>query len=197
MPLACATWILTRSRIGISCQEIDMIRRLALLSLVGAGILCAYTPAQSNTGRLIYSSNCASCHMRDLIGRNEAPPLTGANFIRTWGTRSTTELLEYIRTSMPPGNVGGLPPETCAGLVAFILEANGAAPGNELLTSASNLRIGSLAGGKMPSALRESLSRTATDEAGLSQTLVRPKGLSVRGEVKDWSAVTDQIGRAH
>src|SRR5450755_206722 len=106
--------------------------------------------------------------MRDLIGRNEAPPLAGANFIGTWGGRSTTELLEYIRKSMPPGNVGSLNPETCASIVAFILEANGATPGTELLTPESNLRIGSLASGKIPEMLRESLNRTSIDEAGLT-----------------------------
>jgi alcohol dehydrogenase (cytochrome c) len=131
--------------------------------------------------------------MRDLIGRNEAPPLAGSNFIGTWGTRSTTQLMEYIRTSMPPGNVGSLPPETCASIVAFILEANGAVSGSEPLTPTSSIRIGSLATGKMPAALHELLNKTTTDEAGLTQTLARPKGLSVRGEVKNYSPVTDEM----
>ena len=172
-----------------------MIERVALLSLIGTVTLLSYTPAQSSTGLLIYSSNCAGCHIRDLTGRNEAPPLAGSNFMQTWGGRSTAELMEYIRKSMPPGNAGSLPPEACADTVAFILEANGAAPGTEALTFASNIRIGSLGSGKMPAALLESLNKASTDEAGLTQTLTRPKGLSVKGEVKNYVPVTDEMLR--
>ena len=172
-----------------------MVKRLSLLSVFVVSALVAYTPAQSNTGRLIYSSNCASCHMRDLAGRNEAPPLAGANFIRTWGARTTAELLELIRTSMPPGNVGGMTPETCTEIVAFILEANGAKAGNELLSPATKLQIGSVASGKVPAALLASLNTASVDEAGLTQKLVRPKGLSVRGEVKNFAPVTDEMLR--
>jgi alcohol dehydrogenase (cytochrome c) len=172
-----------------------MIARFALLSLIALAALLAYTPTQSNTGRLIYSSNCATCHMRDLIGRNEAPPLAGSNFMRTWGGRTSTELMDYIRASMPPDNTGSLPPETCADIVAFILEANGAAPGTDPLTAASSLRIGLLASGEMPAALRALLNQDTTDEAGVSQVLVRPKGLSVKGELKDYIPVTDEMLR--
>ncbi len=133
--------------------------------------------------------------MPDLAGRNEAPPLAGSNFMRTWGARTTTELLGYIQTSMPPGNAGGLPAETCESIVAFILEANGAAPDTALLTRASNIRIGSLASGYMPAVLRDSLSKTVVDEAGLSQAMARPKGLSVKGEVKNYVPVTDEMLR--
>ena len=182
-------------RNGISCQVVGMIARFALLSLIALAALLAYTPTQSNTGRLIYSSNCATCHMRDLIGRNEAPPLAGSNFMRTWGGRTSTELMDYIRASMPPDNTGSLPPETCADIVAFILEANGAAPGTDPLTAASSLRIGLLASGEMPAALRALLNQDTTDEAGVSQVLVRPKGLSVKGELKDYIPVTDEMLR--
>ena len=170
-----------------------MIGRLGLLCLSGAGVLFAYTPAQSNVGRLIYSTNCASCHLRDLAGRNEAPPLTGPNFMRAWGSRSTAELVEYIRTSMPSGNVGGLPVETSIGIVAFILEANGATPGDAPLTATTNVRIASVASGNMPAGLRESLNKGSADEAGLTQTLARPKGLSVKGVVKNYIPVTDEM----
>src|ERR1051325_12011726 len=163
--------------------RVTMIGRLGLLCLSGAGVLFVYTPAQSNVGRLIYSTNCASCHLRDLAGRKEAPPLTGPNFMRAWGSRSTAELVEYIRTSMPSGNVGGLPVETSIGIVAFILEANGATPGDAPLTATTNVRIASVASGNMPAGLRESLNKGSADEAGLTQTLARPKGLSVKGGV--------------
>jgi alcohol dehydrogenase (cytochrome c) len=172
-----------------------MIGRFGLLLLIGAGGLAAYTPAQSKTGQLIYLSNCASCHLRDLSGRNEAPPLGGANFMHAWGDRSTKELVEYIRTMMPPGNAGSLTADTCAEIVAFVLEANGAAAGNEALAPGSNIRIGAAASGKMPAALAEALNKATTDQAGLTQVVARPKGLSVRGEVKNYVPVTDEMLR--
>ena len=45
--------------------------------------------SQATAGAALYQANCAGCHMPDLGGRNEAPPLAGANFMTTWGTRST------------------------------------------------------------------------------------------------------------
>ena len=170
-----------------------MIRRAVTAYVFLAGTLFAYTPAQSNTGRLIYASNCASCHMPDLAGRNEAPPLTGPDFLRTWGTRSTSELVRYIAERMPPDNVGGLPPKTCADIVAFLLAANGAPTGAELLSPDTNARIGLLANGQMPAALREVLNRTTSDQAGVTQTLTRAKGLSVKGQVKNYVPVTAQM----
>ena len=172
-----------------------MIARSAVLCLACAATLCAYTANQSSTGRLIYSSNCAGCHLRDLAGRNEAPPLAGANFLHTWADRSTTDLLNYIRSAMPPDNTGSLSPETCADLVAFILEANGAPAGNLPLSPSTNAKIGSLASGEMPAALRDQLNKTTSDEAGSSQVIARPKGLSVRGEVKNYVPVSDEMLR--
>jgi len=153
----------------------------------------AYTPAQSNSGRLIYTSNCAGCHQPDMSGRNEAPPLSGANFMRAWGSRSSAELVKYIQTSMPPGNPGGLSPETCADIVAFILDANGARPGDQLLTPKADVRIAAVATGIMSASLRESLNKAPIDQAGLTQIPMRPKGLSVKGVVKGFVPVKDEM----
>jgi alcohol dehydrogenase (cytochrome c) len=170
-----------------------MPSRLVFLSLALVPALAAYTTAQSNSGQLIYSSNCAGCHQPNLSGRNEAPELAGANFMRAWGTRTTADLVEYIRESMPPSSPGALPAETCAAVVAFILRANGATAGTELLMAASNIGIGAAANGKMPADLAEALSKAPVDEAGLTQTLVHAKGLTVKGEVKNFRPVTDEM----
>ncbi len=61
-----------------------------------------FTAAQAAAGRTAYDANCASCHLQDLAGRNEAPQLAGANFVNTWGARTVRDLFTYIRTSMPP-----------------------------------------------------------------------------------------------
>ena len=87
------------------------------------------TPAaQAAAGRSVYQANCASCHMPDLAGRNEAPPLAGDNFMNTWRTRTTRDLFEFMSSTMPPTgetlSAGSVPRVT-----AYILQSNGAAAG--------------------------------------------------------------------
>src|SRR3989442_9381101 len=93
----------------------------------------AYTASQAADGLAHYQTNCASCHLPDLSGRNEAPQLAGGNFMNTWGPRTTTELIRYIQSTMPPSNPGGLSEEICSNIVAFFLQANGAPAGERPL----------------------------------------------------------------
>ena len=67
-----------------------------------------FTAAQAAAGRSAYQASCAGCHLDNLLGRNEAPALTGGNFMNAWGSRSSRELNSYIASAMPPGNIGGL-----------------------------------------------------------------------------------------
>jgi len=147
-----------------------------------------FTSAQMNAGRSAYQGNCASCHMPDLAGRNEAPQLSGSNFMLAWGGRIASELSDYMRQTMPPGNPGGLGRDAYLNLAAFILQANGASdpkPGDS---------IGSVATGVMPATLREALNAPSSDQAAVSQ-MAGPKGHSVRGEVKNYVPVTDEMLR--
>src|SRR5687768_17178293 len=93
-----------------------------------------YTADQAEAGRAVYLAHCASCHLPALGGRNEAAELAGSNFIRAWGARTTSDLLTFIRATMPPGNRGNLSDENYVRLVAFLLSANGARVGNQPLT---------------------------------------------------------------
>ena len=61
-----------------------------------------YTAAQAAAGRTVYQASCASCHLPDLAGRNEAPQLAGNNFMNTWRARTTRDLFEFIQSTMPP-----------------------------------------------------------------------------------------------
>ena len=94
-----------------------------------------YTASQAAEGMAAYQGNCASCHLPDLAGRNEAPPLAGGNFMNAWGSRTTAELIQYIQASMPPSSRGGLSEETYANIVAFFLQANGAPAGDRPLAA--------------------------------------------------------------
>lgn len=154
----------------------------------------AYTAGQADAGRAVYLSHCASCHLPDLAGSNEAPQLAGSNFIRAWGARTTSDLLTLIRTTMPPADRGNLGDENYVNLVAFVLSANGARAGSQPLTAAAGLAIGSVATGQMPAALRKTLENTTADVPEEPHTS-RPPGLLVAGQVKNYVPVTDEMLR--
>src|SRR5690242_14073931 len=147
--------------------------RSSLAMAVCCAVACAaqtrptagpYTAAQATAGRAAYLANCASCHLPDLAGRNEAPPLTGSNFMRAWGPRTTSDLLALIQSTMPPENRGNLGQETYINLVAFLLEANGSPAGNQPLTQQTGAPIRVVATGQMPASLRQALAKTSADQ---------------------------------
>lgn len=170
--------------------------RITLVGLTAVSALFAqtYTAAQALAGRSAYLGNCASCHLPNMSGRNEAPPLTGGNFQNSWRGKTAGELAALMQQTMPPGNPGGLGDETYVALAAFILEANGAAPGAQALAAGSGVRIGAVSNGQMPAALLKTLNDPASDQAGLS-TQAGPKGHSVKGTVKNFRPVTDAMLR--
>lgn len=66
-----------------------------------------------------------------------------------WRTRTTKELFEFIQATMPPEGPT-LPPEQASGVVALILQENGATPGETELTAETAAEIGAVATGKRP-----------------------------------------------
>jgi mono/diheme cytochrome c family protein len=104
-----------------------------------------FTTEQAEAGRVAYAKHCASCHMPDLSGDNERPPLVGTSFMTTWGSRSTKEFLAYMSGAMPYG-APALDAETYATLTAYILRSNGASPGSQALSASTDVPIGSVTG---------------------------------------------------
>ncbi len=151
----------------------------------------SFTSDQATAGRAAYREHCSGCHLADLGGQNEAPPLAGVNFMNAWGSRSTRELVAFIQSTMPPGGVGSLDQQTYVSLVAFILQANGAAFGNEPLTATKELKIGSVANGKAAAVVPQAPMRSSVQPA----TPKKPEGLTVTGEVQDYVPVTDEMLR--
>lgn len=103
-----------------------------------------FTPEQAEAGRAAYAKHCASCHMPDLSGDNERPPLVGASFMTTWGSRSIKEFLAYMSGAMPYG-APALDADTYVSLTAYILRSNGASAGNQPLSAATDVAIASVA----------------------------------------------------
>src|SRR3979490_1560830 len=106
-----------------------------------------YTTEQANAGRATYQIKCATCHLPDLKGSNEASPLTGMNFVSTWRDRATSDLFNRIRNTMPVTDPGSLGDEEAVNIVAYLLQANGAAAGTQALTSATGTPAGGVLGG--------------------------------------------------
>lgn len=102
-----------------------------------------FTAEQAAEGKATYAKACASCHLPDLSGNNDAPPLAGATFLSSWSERSTKDLLDYMAGTMPPGG-GALAPEAYLTIAAHVLQANGAASGSRSYTPETAVRIGSL-----------------------------------------------------
>ncbi|HTS48447.1 MAG TPA: PQQ-binding-like beta-propeller repeat protein [Bryobacteraceae bacterium] len=154
-----------------------------------------FTAAQASAGRTAYQENCSGCHLPDLAGRNEAPPLAGGNFMNTWGGRTTRELLALIQTTMPPGSPGALGADTYAEIAAFILQSNGATPGNQPLTPASAVTISSIATGQAPAGGRGAGGGGGRGAAGGrgGARPAGPRGITVAGEVKNYVPVTDEM----
>jgi alcohol dehydrogenase (cytochrome c) len=166
-------------------------------SLVGLTIVAGQQPApaavytieQAAAGRAAYQASCASCHLPDMSGRNEASPLAGPNFMNTWRDETTRDLFAYISTTMPPG-AATLGADTYVAITAYLLQANGAVPGSQPLTPATTVAIGTIASGERnvsPAAAANATPAPAAPPA--------PRGLTVTGEVDNFRPVTDDMLR--
>src|SRR5688572_390027 len=161
----------------------SMLRCVVLLGLVAlsAGPAFAFTVEQAAAGRAAYEQSCASCHGASLRQLPNAL-LAGDEFLGRWGNRATSDLIAQARSTMPPDNPGGLPAETYANVVAFVLQANGGAPGANALDASTTARIG------------QGLTGRAVAAAAPS-TPPAPTGVIVAGTVPSFTPVTDAMLR--
>jgi alcohol dehydrogenase (cytochrome c) len=162
-----------------------------------------YTAAQATAGRTAYQTNCAGCHGADLSGQGNASPLAGGLFIGSWGDKSPSDLISFLQGAMPPTNPGGLSEATYVDVVAFLLQSNGARPGNQALTTANKTVIRTVANGQPVQ--QAQAGRGAAGRGGQQQPLggraeapvpPTPRGLTVAGEVKNYTPITDAMLRA-
>src|SRR6267143_234250 len=160
-----------------------------------------YTAEQANAGRATYQIKCATCHLPDLKGSNEASPLTGMNFVSTWRDRATSDLFNRIRNTMPVTDPGSLGDEEAVNIVAYLLQANGAAAGTQALTPTTTTPIGAAIGGEGSPMLSQTTERPPAGQTPVARppTPARasgaPAGLTFAGEVKNYVPVTDEMLR--
>lgn len=88
-----------------------------------------YTAAQAEAGKTIFEGLCAKCHLPDLSGKDDAPPLSGKYFASSWGGHKVSELFDFVKSNMPFDAPGTLDEQTYLNAVAYILSRNGVPAG--------------------------------------------------------------------
>lgn len=79
---------------------------------------------QGNRGRQTYDQQCSLCHQTDLSGTDMVPALAGSGFLLRWQGKTGKDLLDRIRTTMPPTAPLSLSEQTYVDLAAYLLEMN-------------------------------------------------------------------------
>ncbi len=105
--------------------------------LLTRGFPPRFTAAQAAAGRTSYNERCAVCHGSNMTNGTFGTPLGGDYYKSKWSNRSVGALFTRSQKTMPPAAPGSLPAETYANIVAYILETNGAKPGDKPLDPAS------------------------------------------------------------
>ena len=146
-----ATCFLGKCSTAMSFSGAHSARAAFIGAAVVAGFVAAapqpngtYTPVQAASGKTLYEQRCADCHRADLEGTGHGPALVGEAFLRVWGGRTAGQLIEFTIDSMPPGGAS-LDENEYVSVVAYILRANGHAPGVPLHAD-SAVVVGALAG---------------------------------------------------
>ena len=173
----------------------------AFMSAQQAPGAASFTAAQATSGRGSYDQNCASCHGAELRNGG-APALAGPDFIGGWSTRPVRDLISTIRASMPSDRPGQLREEVYLDIVAYILQVNGRAPGDQMLTvnSAGNVgapaaQAGAVGGGGRQGAAGagRAAGQGGAPAGGRGAAAPPATGVTVAGDVKGFTPVTDEM----
>ena len=105
----------------------------------------AFTADQASSGWSVYGVQCGQCHGPNLEGMIHAPPLSGVDFLNSWLGQTTDDMFAYLRDEMPPGQAGVISDQAYIDLVAYLLESNGAVPGERTLMADAGVPIGDAA----------------------------------------------------
>jgi alcohol dehydrogenase (cytochrome c) len=89
---------------------------------------------------LLFKQYCMQCHGLQLQGSGElGPPLVGSGFDGKWAGKPVSELLQYIETTMPPGNAGIMKRDGYRDLLAYIFSERKLAAGADLASDMKTL----------------------------------------------------------
>jgi mono/diheme cytochrome c family protein len=109
---------------------------VAFTAFAGVANAAGFTAEQAAAGKTVYDQQCAACHGRQLEGP-DAPGLFGMDIMQNWD--SAGGLFDFISVAMPPSGAGTLGDEAYLNIVAYIMEFNGAEPGDEPMVADEDL----------------------------------------------------------
>jgi PQQ-dependent dehydrogenase (methanol/ethanol family) len=191
-----------KTRVALAAAAAGVCSVALLTAQQAAG---PYTAQQAAAGRTAYQASCSGCHGADLGGLNDAPPLAGTAFMANWGTRTTSDLVGFMRGAMPPGNPGSLGEQAYLDITAYVLQSNGARAGAEPLTAAAAIGIRTVASGVAVAQVAGPPGRGGRGGRGAPGEPLggraeaapppTPLGVTVAGEVKNFVPVTDAMMR--
>jgi hypothetical protein len=127
--------------------------------------LSVFSAAQAEAGRAAYEKSCGQCHTYSLRGRKgeegEAPPaaslpdsylkfigprmrvpaLVGKDFVVKYGQKPAADMFTLFRGAADTTPVSELhmSDDTLVNITAYILQMNGAKPGNQALTRTTSV----------------------------------------------------------
>jgi S-disulfanyl-L-cysteine oxidoreductase SoxD len=104
--------------------RVDPNARVILSSAAGLPP-ASYLPSQAARGEKVYAETCGQCH--------QPAQLIGQNFVESWNDRRVYDFYALVRGTMPLDNPGGLKEQEYIDVVAYLLQANKAAPGPDSL----------------------------------------------------------------
>jgi alcohol dehydrogenase (cytochrome c) len=166
------------------------------------GTAAPFTAQQADAGRAAYQTNCAGCHAADLSGIGNALPLSGLPFTGSWGNRTIGDLVGFMEGAMPPNNPGGLGEPNYLNITAFVLQSNGARAGNQALAGNSTVAIRSVTGqvvaqvqGGQGKQGKQGKAGPAAAAGGRGAAAPAPRGLTVAGNVKNYTPITEAMMR--
>jgi alcohol dehydrogenase (cytochrome c) len=188
----------------------DFTRRYGLLLLLApltgsaAGV---YTSAQAERGQAAFGQYCVECHHATLRGSAHGPALADPGFRAKWSGQTTGDLVTYIRTQMATTVPPGTGPDVFVDLAAYVLQANGAAAGDEPLAADGKQSVGSqfaAAAGAPAVAAGAAASSSSAAESGPARSWQGAGGIAeaaaraghwVNRETPPLSPVTDEMLR--
>lgn len=110
----------------------------AVAAVAPAGL---FTAEQAEAGKKVFEASCVSCHLADLTGKDDAPPLSGPYFASSWGGHKVSELVDFVRGNMPFTAPGSLSDESYVRVVAYVLSRNWAPAGDAPLVKDASAPI--------------------------------------------------------
>ncbi|MEM9760320.1 MAG: PQQ-binding-like beta-propeller repeat protein [Pseudomonadota bacterium] len=114
------------------------ITELSAIPGVLIGALAMSLPCSSHaalSAEALYETHCRTCHSASLRGSAHGSPLVGPAFVGKWSERPASELFDYLRGNMPPGQAATLGDDAHAALTGLLIDANAEKLSGTLLAS--------------------------------------------------------------